>query len=133
MFHSVLHLFYSQAFYRHKPRGFNFDILLYYMGFFSEIKSALEEIFSSFSQPVIWRGREMNAVIAEGQEAVELESGGFVPDSTFNMKFLESELDGETPRIGEIVEYNSKQYRIHWVSVRSNRGQVEITLKPIDK
>ena len=64
------------------------------MGFFSEIKSALAEIFSSFSQPVVWRGRVMNAIISEGQEAVELESGGFVPDSTFNMKFLESELDG---------------------------------------
>lgn len=103
------------------------------MGFFSEIKSALREIFAEFSQPVIWRGREMNAIIANGQEAVELESGGFVPDSTFNVKFLESELDGETPRIGEIVEYNCKQYRIHWVSVRTNRGQVELTLLPIDK
>lgn len=103
------------------------------MGFFSEVKSALREIFSEFSQPVIWRGREMNAIIAEGQEAVGLESGGFVPDATFNVKFLDSELGGETPSIGEIVEYNGKQYRIHWVSVRTNRGQVEITLKPIDK
>ena len=103
------------------------------MGFFSEIKSALAEIFSSFSQPVIWRGRVMNAIIAEGQEAVELESGGFVSDSTFNMKFLESELDGEYPHIGEIVEYNGRQFRIHWVSIRVNRGQVEITLKPIGK
>ena len=103
------------------------------MGFFSEIKSVLREIFSEFSQPVIWRGREMNAIIAEGQEAVALESGGFFPDSTFNIKFLESELGGEKPRIGEIVEYNAKQYRIHWVSVRVKRGQVEITLKPIDK
>lgn len=103
------------------------------MGFFSEIKSALKEIFSSFSQPVVWRERVMNAIIAEGQEAVELESGGFVPDSNFNMKFLESELDGEYPRIGEIIEYNGRQFRIHWVSVRVNCGQVEITLKPIDK
>ena len=103
------------------------------MGFFSEIKSALEEIFTSFSQPVVWRGRIMNAIISEGQETAELESGGFVPDSTFNMKFLESELDGEYPHIGEIVEYNGRQYRIHWVSVRTNHGQVEITLKPIDK
>lgn len=103
------------------------------MGFFSEIKSALREIFSEFSQPVIWRGREMNAIIADGQEAVELESGGFIPDSIFNVKFLESELGGETPHIGEIVEYNGKQYRIHWVSARTNRGQVEITLSHIDK
>ena len=103
------------------------------MGFFSEVKFALREIFSEFSQSVIWRGREMNAIIAEGQEAVELDSGGFVPDSTFNMKFLESELDGEYPHIGEVVEYNGRLFRIHWVSVRVKRGQVEITLKPIDK
>lgn len=75
----------------------------------------------------------MNVIISEGQEAMELESGGFVPDATFNVKFLESELGGEMLRIGEIVEYNGKQYRIHWVSVRANRGQVEITLRHIDK
>lgn len=103
------------------------------MGFFSEIKSALKEIFAEFSQTVIWRGREMNAIIAEGQEAVELESGGFVPDSTFNVKLLESELGGEYPHIGEVVEYNGRQYRIHWVSVRANRGQVQLTLHSIDK
>lgn len=103
------------------------------MGFFSEIKSALNEIFATFSQEVIWRGRVMNAIIAEGQQAVELESGGFVPDSMFTIKFLEKELDGEYPNLGEIVEYNNKQYRIHWVSVRANRGQIEVSLQAIDK
>lgn len=70
----------------------------------------------------------MSTIIAEGQEAVEMESGGLIPDSTFNVNFLESELGGKSPRIGEIVEYNGKQYRIHWVSVRTYRGQVELTL-----
>ena len=103
------------------------------MSFLSEIKSALHEIFSTFSQPVVWRGREINAIIAEGQSAVDLESGGFVPDSTFTVKFLESELADEYPNLGEIVEYNGKQYRIHWVSVRAHRGQIEVSLKEIDR
>ena len=103
------------------------------MGFFNEIKSSLGEVFSEFSQPVVWRGRVMNAIIAEGQAAAELESGGFVPDESFTVKFLESELDGEYPNLGEIVEYNNKQYRIHWVSVRANRGQVEVSLRAIDQ
>ena len=103
------------------------------MSFFKEVKSALKEIFAEFSQPVVWHGRVMNATVAEGQAAVELESGGFVPDENFTIKFLERELDGEYPNLGEIVEYNEKQYRIHWVSVRTNRGQVEITLRHIDK
>ena len=98
------------------------------MGFFSEIKSALNEIFATFSQPVVWRGRVMNAIIAEGQAAVELES-----DETFTVKFLERELDGEYPNLGEIVEYNEKQYRIHWVSVRAHRGQVEVSLRALDR
>lgn len=112
---------------------FLFDILPFGMGFFSEIKSSLNEIFATFSQPVVWRGRVMNAIIAEGQAAVELESGGFVPDETFTIKFLERELDGEYPNLGEIVEYNEKQYRIHWVSVRVNRGQVEVSLRALDR
>lgn len=103
------------------------------MGFFSEIKSALSEVFGEFSQPVIWRGRVVGAIICEGQAEVELESGGFVPDENFSVKFLESELDGEYPHIGEIVEYNNKQYRIHWVSVRANRGQMEVSLRAIDR
>lgn len=103
------------------------------MGFFSEVKSALKEIFAEFSQPVVWRGRVMNAIVAEGQSAVELESGGFVPDENFTIKFLERELDGEYPNIGEIVEYNEKQYRIHWISVRAHRGQVEVSLGAVDK
>jgi len=110
-----------------------FDIEFFDMSFLSEIKSALHEIFASFSQPVVWRERTLNAIIAEGQQAVELESGGFVPDENFTVKFLESELDGEYPNLGEIVEYNNKQYRIHWVSVRANRGQIEVSLRAIDR
>ena len=94
------------------------------MSFFKEVKSALKEIFAEFSQPV---------TVAEGQAAVELESGGFVPDENFTIKFLERELDGEYPNLGEIVEYNEKQYRIHWVSVRTHRGQVEVSLRAVDK
>lgn len=103
------------------------------MGFFSEIKSALGEIFSEFGQAVKWRGKEYNCVISEGQQAVELESGGFVPDETFTVKFLEKDLDGQIPAIGEIVEVNRRSFRIHWVSSRRNRGQIEVSLTPKDK
>lgn len=103
------------------------------MGFFSEIKSALNEIFSEFSQPVIWRDKEYNCIISEGQQAVELESGGFVPDETFTVKFLEKDLDGERPVIGDIVEINNRLFRVQWTSSRVNRGQIEISLTPKDK
>lgn len=103
------------------------------MGFFSEIKSALNEIFGEFSQPIVWRDKTLNAIVAEGQQAVELESGGFVPDETFTVKFLEKELDGEYPCIGEFVEVHGRIFRVQWVSSRVNRGQVAVSLSPKDR
>ena len=103
------------------------------MSFFSEIKSALNEIFFEMGQVVFWRGKEYSCIISEGSQAVELESGGFVPDETFTIKFLEDDLDGESPSIGEIIEVNGQEFRIHWVSSRVKRGQVEVSLRPKGK
>ena len=45
------------------------------MGFFREIRSALNEIFAEFSQDVKFRGKIYKCIIGEnGQQEVELES-----------------------------------------------------------
>lgn len=103
------------------------------MGFFDEVKSALGEIFSEFAQPVIWRGRTFKCTMTQGQSGVNLETGGFVPECNFNIKFLESELDGERPKVGDVVEIGKSQYRIEWVFSHSGRGQVEVVLKPYER
>ncbi len=101
------------------------------MGFFNEIKSSLNEIYNEFSQPVIWRGKVYKCVFTQGQSSETLEVGGFVSECDFNVKFLESELAGVRPRVGEIIEYNTTQYRIEWVSSYANRGQLEIAVKSL--
>ena len=103
------------------------------MGFFDEIKSGLDEIFSEFGQPLKWHGKHYRCIISEGQQSVELESGGFVPNETFSVKFLERDLNGERPAIGDIVEFNQRLFRIEWVSSRAKRGQVEVSLTPKDR
>ena len=103
------------------------------MGFFDEIKSSIREIFSELSEPVQWRGRTVNCIIAQGQDGVDLESGGFVSNAVFSIKFNESELDGEYPSIGDIVIIRDTEYRINWVSTRVGRGQIEVSLLPRDK
>ena len=103
------------------------------MGFFKEIKSAIREIFSELSEPVQWRGRMVNCIVSQGQDSVNLESGGFVPNGVFSIKFNEDELDGECPSIGEIVIIRDTEYRINWVSSRIGRGQIEVSLIPRDK
>ena len=90
------------------------------MGFFSEIKSALNEIFAEFSQDVQFRGKIYKCIIGEnGQQEVELESGGFVPNETFTVKFKEADWKDETyPAIGELLLYSGGIFRIHWISAR---------------
>lgn len=102
------------------------------MDFFYEIKSAFDELHKEFSEPVIWRGREYKAILTNGQAGVNFETGGFVPDDNFSIKFLEKELDGERPRVGEIVEIAKTAYRIEWVSSRSGRGMVECFIKAVE-
>lgn len=103
------------------------------MGFFSEIKSGLKEIFSEIGEKASFRGQEYTCAITQGENALELESGGLVPSGNFNLKFLEEELGSIVPKVGEIITYNNIQYRIVWVSNRRNRGQIEVQVKPKDK
>ena len=90
------------------------------MGFFSEIKSALNEIFAEFSQDVQFRGKTYKCIVGEnGQQEVELESGGFVPNETFTVKFKEADWKDEAyPAIGELLLYSGGTFRIHWISAR---------------
>lgn len=103
------------------------------MSFFSEMRDSLKEIFSEFSQPAVWRDRTFNCTMTQGNGGVNLETGGFVPECNLNIKFLEKELDGERPRVGEKVAIGQTQYRIMWVSSHSGRGQVEVSLEPFNK
>ncbi len=57
-----------------------FDKLAFYMGFFDEIKSNIREMYSEFSQVVIWRERQFNCVLTQGQSSATLEVGGFVSE-----------------------------------------------------
>ena len=69
-----------------------------------------------------------------GQQEVELESGGFVPNETFTVKFKEADLEDEVyPAIGELLQYSGRTFRIHWISTRSRRGQIEVWVRSIDK
>lgn len=90
------------------------------MGFFREIRSALNEIFAEFSQDVILRSKTFKCIIGEnGQQEVELESDGFVPNETFTVKFKEADWKDEAyPAIGELLLYFGGTFRIHWISAR---------------
>lgn len=103
------------------------------MNFADEIKSSVREIFSELSEPAVWRGRTVDCIVSQWQNGLDLESGGFVPDASFSVKFDESGLCGELPEIGDIVSIRDAEYRITRVSSRTGRGQIEATLVSRDK
>lgn len=123
------------------PSGFTFSKILSVlfdkkrlcMNFADEIKSSVHEIFSELSEPAVWRGRTVDCIVSQWQNGLDLESGGFVPDASFSVKFDESGLCGELPEIGDIVSIRDAEYRITRVSSRTGRGQIEATLVPRDK
>lgn len=110
-----------------------FDKKRFRMNFADEIKSSVREIFAELSEPAVWRGRTVDCIVSQWQNGLDLESGGFVPDASFSVKFDESGLCGELPEIGDIVSIRDAEYRIMRVSSRTGRGQIEATLVSRDK
>lgn len=110
-----------------------FDKKRFRMNFADEIKSSVREIFSELSEPAVWRGRTVDCIVSQWQNGLDLESGGFVPDASFSVKFDENGLCGELPEIGDIVSIRDIEYRITRVSSRTGRGQIEATLVSRDK
>ena len=46
----------------------------------------------------------------------------------------EADLEDEAyPSIGELLQYSGRTFRIHWISTRSKRGQIEVWVRSVDK
>lgn len=135
----ISRVFYKRTLYI--PLAFTFSKILSvfltksasYMNFADEIKSSVREIFSELSEPAVWRGRTVDCIVSQWQNGLNLESGGFVPDASFSVKFDESGLCGELPEIGDIVSIRDAEYRITRVSSQTGRGQIKATLVSRDK
>lgn len=101
--------------------------------FKNEVKSTLDEIFSELGEDVVYKGKTYTCTVTQGQNALELESGGLVPDGNFNIKFLESELGQIVPCVGDVMNYNGVSYRVIWISNKRGRGQIEVQVQPKNK
>lgn len=103
--------------------------------FFKEIKSALKEIFRELSQEVIYKDKTFNCTITNALRSAVLEVGGFTPEESFNVKFLESELSGfaVTLQTNTALFFSGKKYRINSVSNTCGRGQIEVAVTPWGK
>lgn len=85
------------------------------MSRYDEIAADLAEVFDDIAQPVEWQGETYQAVIADPQVNLDLQTGGFMPQADFIIKLRRAHLP-VTPVLGQVVRVAGKAYQISGVT-----------------
>lgn len=85
------------------------------MSRYDEIAADLAEVFDDIAQLVEWQGATYQAVIADPQVNLDLQTGGFMPQADFIIKLRREDLPG-TPALGQVVRVAGKAYQISGVT-----------------
>ena len=82
---------------------------------FDEIAADMAEVFGEISTPIEWNGHPYQAVIADPSVQLDLQSGGFLPQSDFAVKVLRAALP-TVPVIGQNVRIEGLAYQINGIT-----------------
>jgi hypothetical protein len=77
-----------------------------------EIAADMAEVFGEISTPIEWNGHTYQAVIADPLVQLDLQSGGFLPQSDFAVKVLRAALP-TVPAIGQNMKIEDIIYQIN--------------------
>lgn len=77
-----------------------------------EIAADMAEVFGEISTPIEWNGHTYQAVIADPSVQLDLQTGGFIPQSDFAVKVLRDALP-TVPVIGQNVRIEGITYQIN--------------------
>ena len=77
----------------------------------NELAADLAEIFSEIGTTVEWEGASYQAVIADPMVQLDLQSGGFLPQSDFVVKIARSTLPS-LPQVGQALRIDGQVYQI---------------------
>ena len=77
-----------------------------------EIAADMAEVFGEISTPVEWNGHTYQAVVADPSVQLDLQSGGFLPQSDFSVKVLRAALP-TVAVIGQNVRIEGITYQIN--------------------
>ena len=77
----------------------------------NELAADLAEIFSEIGTTVEWEGLPYSAVIADPMVQLDLQSGGFLPQSDFVVKIARSTMPS-LPKVGQALRIEGQVYQI---------------------
>ena len=78
----------------------------------AEVTADMDEVFGEISTPIEWNGHIYQAVIADPSVQLDLQTGGFLPQSDFAVKVLRDALP-TVPVIGQNVRIEGITYQIN--------------------
>ncbi|NDD52890.1 hypothetical protein EBZ39_03250 [bacterium] len=75
-----------------------------------EIAADMAEVLEDIGLAVTYDSNEYSAILADPRVELDLQSGGFMPESDFSLKVRRADLGGWTPAIRDVVTVRDVDY-----------------------
>ena len=100
------------------------------MSLHDEKAAALTEILTATGEPVLWKGRTLQALITDNPLNQELALGGFEAKGNCTIKIPRSAFPDERPKLGDPIEFNGEPHRITRVTDHQQYPMIVLVAEP---
>jgi hypothetical protein len=83
-----------------------------------ELDADLAAILADVGIPITWNGSSYPAVVADPQVQLDLQSGGFLPESDFQVRLRKAALPKPWPKTRQTVTIRGETYAIKGITDR---------------
>lgn len=92
----------------------------------------LAAILAEVGEAVIWNGQPYRALVSDPTIGEHLELGGFAPTGDFTIKIPRMAFRQRLPKLGEIVEFESDQFRIARITNHPQYPMIVLVVGPAE-
>ena len=85
---------------------------------YDELDADLAAILAEVGIPVTWNGSPYPAIVADPRVELDLQSGGFLPESDFQVKLRKAALPQSGPKARQTVTIRGETYAIKGITDR---------------
>jgi hypothetical protein len=85
---------------------------------YDELDADLAAVLEDVGIPVTWNGSFYPAVVADPQVQLDLQSGGFLPESDFQVRLRKAALPQPWPKMRQTVTIRGETYAIKGITDR---------------
>lgn len=78
----------------------------------NELAADMAEVLGEIGVPITWNGNTYQAIVADPSVQLDLQTGGFLPQSEFAIKLLRSLLP-TLPAVGQVLQMQGRNYVIN--------------------